>query len=86
MLKTRIPWGYGPGLTLQTLGSPGEPEPHLKEIWGPEKAAGLTIRSAAGPEPTCPSVGTLSLGSVVPWDRGKAGPLQLRPHGGLIPY
>lgn len=51
MLKTRIPWGYGPGLTLQTLGSPGEPEPHLKEIWGPEKAAGLTIRSAAGPEP-----------------------------------
>ena len=30
MLKTHILWGYGPGLALQTLGSPGEPEPHLK--------------------------------------------------------
>ena len=51
MLKTHIPSGYGPGLALQTLGSPGEPESHLKESWGPEKAAGLTTLSAPGPEP-----------------------------------
>lgn len=38
--------------------------------------------SAAGPELALLSIDTLFVGSFVPWDRGKAGLLQLRPDRG----